>query len=426
MHGQRGMLARSLMAAALLTVIVGQSGYHVARAGSGARASQPITLTLWYWNRSISDALLTQAATQFPTITIQAEKIGGDYNAKLRTALAGQTDVPDIVGLNSDVSTFFPDESQFVNLLDAGAGAVKSQYLGWKWQQGIAPDGKMIAFPMDTGPTALFYRADLFQKAGLPTDPGRVSAMMPTWDAYVQAGKKLQAALPGVHMLDNLNTVFTQIMAQSPQQYEDQAGRFIGDQAPVRRAWDLAAKAHDMGLSAATPGFTPDWNAAIANGKIASFVGAVWMEAILSDAAPATAGHWRVALAPGGAGNNGGSFLAVTTYSQHPKEALAVIMWLESPRNQLRGYTDLALFPSTPSAYSSPAMNQAQSFYGGQDTTTVFAQSARNVKPAYFGPDYDIVNAVFQQGITNIDALNERPQQSWQDTMNEVQRELSH
>jgi len=46
MHGQRGMLARSLMAAALLTVIVGQSGYHVARAGSGARASQPITLTL--------------------------------------------------------------------------------------------------------------------------------------------------------------------------------------------------------------------------------------------------------------------------------------------------------------------------------------------------------------------------------------------
>ncbi len=426
MHGQRGILARSLMAAALLAVIAGQSGYHMARARSAARASQTITLTLWYWNRSISDTLLAQAGKQFPHITIQAEKIGGDYNAKLRTALAGQTDVPDIVGLNSDVSTYFPDESQFVNLLDEGASAVKSQYLGWKWQEAIAPDGKMIAFPMDTGPTALFYRADLFKKAGLPTDPRRVAAVLSTWDAYIQAGKKLQAALPGVHMLDSLNTVFTQVMAQSPQQYENRAGHFIGDQAHVQRAWDLAVKAHDSGLSAATPGSTPDWNAAIADGKTASFVGAVWMKAILGDAAPATAGHWRVARAPGGAGNQGGSFLAVTTYSQHPKEAFAVVKWLESPRNQLRSYADLALFPSTPSDYSSPTMHQAEPFYGGQDTTTVFAQSAKTVKPPYFGPGYDIINAVFQQGITNIDALNERPQQAWRDTLHEVQRELSH
>jgi len=427
MRGRRVILIHSLVAAVLLTALAGQRGTPSARAGSGTRTAPKITLTLWYWNRSIDDAVIAQVDKQFPTISLQAEKIGGNYNAKLRTTLAGQTDVPDIVGLNSDVSTFFPDESQFVNLLDEGAGAVKSQYLGWKWQQGIAPDGKMIAFPMDTGPTALFYRADLFKKAGLPTDPRQVAALMSTWNAYFQAGKKLQAALPKAHMLDSLYfTVFNQVMAQSATQYENKAGRFIGDQAPVQRAWNLAVAAHDMGLSAKSAAFTTDWNAAISDGAIASFVGAVWMKAILQDAALTTAGAWRVARAPGGAGNQGGSFLAVTKYSQHPKEAFAVVKWLESPRNQLRAYVDLALFPSTPSAYSSPAMNHAEPFYGGQNTTPVFALSAKNVKPAYYGADYDIINAIFEQDIINIDTLNEGSQQAWHDTQHEVQRELSH
>jgi len=142
---------------------------------------------------------------------------------------------------------------------------------------------------------------------------------MSTWNAYFQAGKKLQAALPKAHMLDSLYfTVFNQVMAQSATQYENKAGRFIGDQAPVQRAWNLAVAAHDMGLSAKSAAFTTDWNAAISDGAIASFVGAVWMKAILQDAALTTAGAWRVARAPGGAGNQGGSFLAVTKYSQHP------------------------------------------------------------------------------------------------------------
>ncbi|KAF6615885.1 carbohydrate ABC transporter substrate-binding protein, partial [Paenibacillus sp. EKM208P] len=47
-----------------------------------------ITLTLWYWNRSIDDELLAQAEKQFPNIELKTQKIGGDFKAKLKTTLA--------------------------------------------------------------------------------------------------------------------------------------------------------------------------------------------------------------------------------------------------------------------------------------------------------------------------------------------------
>ena len=182
----------------VVLLLFAPTGYGFAQALAPPSAGgHKITLMLWYWNRSIDDSILAQVSRQFPNISLQAEKIGGDYNAKLRTTLAGHSDVPDIVGLNSDISTFFPDEDQFVNLLDYGAGAVRNEYLDWKWKAGIAPDGRMIGFPMDTGPTALFYRVDLFKKAGLPTDPRQVATRLATWDDYFKAGQKLQAALPG-------------------------------------------------------------------------------------------------------------------------------------------------------------------------------------------------------------------------------------
>ena len=37
------------------------------------------------------------------------------------------------------------------------------------------------------------YRTDLFEKAGLPTDRDEVSALWPTWDDYIETGKKFKA-----------------------------------------------------------------------------------------------------------------------------------------------------------------------------------------------------------------------------------------
>lgn len=180
-----------------------------------------ITLTLWYWNRSIDDELIKKVGEEFPDITIKPQKIDGDnYKTKLQTTLAADGG-PDIVAMNDWVNEFIPYSDNFVNLLDYGADEIKNQYLEWKWNYALTPDkNTLIALPMDTGPTALFYRADFFEEAGLPTDPTEVSEQLSTWDDYIAAGEKLKEAT-GLKMFDSSNRVFTQYLAQSEQNYFD-------------------------------------------------------------------------------------------------------------------------------------------------------------------------------------------------------------
>ncbi|OAS89302.1 MULTISPECIES: ABC transporter substrate-binding protein [Metabacillus] len=384
-----------------------------------------VTLTLWYWNRSLDDDLLAKVKEEFPNVNLKPQKIdGAEYKTKLQTTLAAGSGAPDIVAMNDWANEFLPYTDQFVNLLDYGADELKDQYLEWKWNYTLTPDNKtLIALPIDTGPTALFYREDIFAKAGLPTDPAEVSAELSTWEDYIEAGEKVEAAT-GVKMFDSINRVFTQNISQSDSVYFDEEDNFIGDGGNVKKAWDLAVAVHEKGLSANLVDGT-EWNAGMNNGEIASFIGAVWTKKILEDAAPDTAGKWRVARAPGGDGNNGGSFIGITKASKHPEEAYEVIKWLMSPENQLQAYTTMDLFPSTPGVYDDPKMSSEEAFFGNQNTTEIFSQSAENVKPRYFGASYSSVNTMFLDQLTNVANQDLDPDKAWDEVLEQVEKELS-
>jgi cellobiose transport system substrate-binding protein len=415
-------LSLSIVAALLFT-----AGCSSATSGTEENVNdnnEKITLTLWYWNRSIDDDLLAKVGEQFPHIELKAEKIGGDFKAKLMTTLAAGSGGPDIVGLNSWVAEFFPNADKFVNLYEYGADELKPNYLEWKWNQAVTPDGKsLLALPMDTGPTALFYREDLFAKAGLPTDPAEVSQTISTWDDYLEAAKKLQSATDA-SMFDNIDRVFTQVTAQSDKVYFEPTGEFIGDGPHIRKAWDYAAAVSQQNLSAGVDSWTPEWNAMMNNGDVASFIGAVWMKNVLKDAAPDTAGKWRIARAPGGDGNNGGSFIAITKQSKHPKEAYEVIKWLMSPEHQLNSLVTMDLFPATPSVFDNEKMVQPEEFFGGQATNEVFMESAKNVKPAFFGSDFSIADTIFKEELSLVAKQDKDPDQAWQDAIDKINKEL--
>jgi cellobiose transport system substrate-binding protein len=404
----------------------------VLSACASSPANGKIHLTLWYWDRSIDDSLISMIGHQvFPDVQLQAIKIS-DYDNKVRTAMAGHYGVPDILGINSNIATYFPDEDQFADMRTLGADEVRSEYLPWKWNLGIAPDGKMIGFPMDTGPTALFYRADIFAQAGLPTDPQKVSARIKTWDDYLQMAAQLKQATHGKSFaVDNLYNLYTQLMAQSPRQYFDKAtGQYIGDQSYMKQIWDETVKAAEMGVAANIPNTaSTEENQAQSNGQIAAFVAAVWEKQILEEAAPNTAGKWRIAaaptLSPGIAGNNGGSFLAISKECQYPQIAMQIIEWLQSPQNQLTAYKDIQLFPSAISALNDPSMYHSEAFFGGEDTTRYFAAAAKQVPLSYMSPDDGAANTAFSDQLNLVEFSGENPNQGWLAAQQEARREIS-
>lgn len=394
--------------------------------GACSGGSRDQQTSIWYWTASISEKLMDAAPASIPGLSLSRVKIGGDFGARLLTTLAGHTNVPDITAINSDIAVYMPNEDQFLDLYDYGARDLQPLYLDWKWKQGVSPSGRMVGFPMDTGPAALFYRADVYDRAGLPSEPAELAAATKTWEAFLEVGSTLVAKVPKSATIPNIANLFRYVLAQSVPQYVSPDGTYIGDGAHVRRAWDLAVDAGRRKLSAASPDGGGEWNAGIANGRIVSMPGAVWVGVSLMSGAPATAGKWRVAACPGVGGNYGGSFLTITKYCRDPQLAFDFIRWLQSPANQVRGFVDTTLFPSAPSAFDSPALQEKSPFFGGQQTIDVFGPSAKATKPVEFSPFDAIASAPLFEELLNVESLGKDPNRAWSDAHRAAARALDH
>ncbi|MET9274555.1 ABC transporter substrate-binding protein [Kribbella sp. NPDC003557] len=398
--------------------------------GCGSRSSLGGSheLSMWTWVGSVNDDLIGQAEQAIPgfdAMKLAMTRIGSNYKTKVLTALAGKSLVPDIVAINDDVATYFPNSDQFHDLFELGAKDLEKDFLPWKWKLGITPQNKMMAYPMDTGPTALFYRSDVFTKAGIDIDPAAVAELAPDWDTYIALGKKLKQAVPGSAITDNISGIFDYRMAQQPKRYWSPDGQYLGDQDHVRQAFDLAVRVVEEGLSANAQNST-DKNAVVTNGKLVAYNAAVWWAQLgPKNAAPKTKGLWRVTAAPGGAGNRGGSFLAITKYCKNPEAAFAFISWLESAKNQAQAFLDPVLFPSTPASYTDPKLAAPDPFFGGQQIVDVFAESAKKYPGAFFSPYDSIIGTPIGKELVNVEASGKDPDVAWADAQRQIERELT-
>ncbi|HET6737601.1 MAG TPA: extracellular solute-binding protein [Kribbella sp.] len=399
--------------------------------GCGSRSSLggKNELSMWTWVGSVNDDLIGQAEKTIPgydAMKLSMTRIGSNYKTKVLTALAGKSLVPDIVAINDDVATYFPNADQFHDLYELGAKELEKDFLPWKWKWGVTPEGKMMAYPMDTGPTALFYRSDIFTKAGIDIDPAAVAELAPDWDAYIQLGKKLKQAVPGSAITNNIKSVYDYRMAQQSKRYMTSDGQFIGNQDHVREAFDLAVRVVKEGLSANAQNGSTDEDAVVTNGKLVAFSAAVWWAQLgPKNAAPKTKGLWRVTAQPGGPGNKGGSFLGITKYCKDPKAAFAFISWLESAKNQAQAFLDPVLFPSTPASYTDSRLSAPDPFFGGQKIVDVFADSAKKYPGAFFSPYDSLIDTPLGNELVNVETAGKNPDRAWSDAQHQIERELT-
>ena len=412
---RRRLLQASLLAAAGgITAACGDDS-------SKKKSSGPQDIALWYWGGGLSDKVVADAVTQFAAqATIKPSVVGGDFKQKLTTTLAAGRSVPDITGIKGeDIAALLPQAKQFVDLNTLGADKLAAQFLPWKWKQGSTQDGKLIGFPIDIGPTALFYREDLFAKAGLPSKPADVSAQLSTWDAYFAAGVKLHAAAPKSFLVGSVSSIFGVAVGQNTVRFIDSGNKFVGDQDHIRKAWDTALKPFTLGIDAKIN--DNSWNAAVGNGAVAAEVGAAWHALDISQAAPDTKGKWRVAAGPGGPANIGGSFLAIPKASANPELAFQIISWLLSPDNQARGFTDAALFPSSPAAYKLPALTAPDAFFGDQVTIDVFGPAAEKIPIAYEAPGDAAVAVPYYNELVKVEGGKDA-EKGWADAVSQAKQ----
>jgi len=303
---------------------------------------------------------------------------------------------------------------------------MKGDYLDWVMKQSTTKDGKIIGIPTDVGGMAIAYRTDLFKAAGLPTNRDEVSKLWPTWDAFLEVGKKYVQAT-GKPFLDNTSTsIFFQAVNQGSERYYDADHKLSYDKNPqVKAAFDLALKMTAGGISAKITSWSTGWTAGMSKGDFAVVSAPSWMLNAIHTNAPDTAGKWDVAVIPGVSGNWGGSYLAIPKRAKHQKAAWKYVAEMQSPSGQLAHFLSRGSLPTTPSVYSDPSLvAKTDPFFSDAPIGKIYTQSVVGIKPFYIGPEDATVGIELLNAIISVEQGKVAPTDAWTTAMTNVKNAL--
>ncbi|MUK88238.1 extracellular solute-binding protein [Ornithinibacillus sp. L9] len=379
-----------------------------------------VTLNFWVFGATNYEELAKEYEKENPGVKIKVKTSEtDDHHNSLFTSLSAGSGAPDIAMLEIDqLDRFKEAQDRFVNLYDVGAKEVQDQYLDWKWQIGENSDGDFLfGLPTDIGPKAMFYRTDLFEEAGLPTEPDEVEALIQSKEDFIKAGQQIKEKT-GKPLLDSMEMAYRAIIDGAEESFFDEEGNLLieNEGNAVRQAYDLAIELNELGLVGEYEMWTPEWGNAVNNGDFAIELGAAWLKGWMLDNAPDASGKFRIATLPTEfAGNWGGSYIAVPAETEHEEEAYEFVKWLVSPDNQLASFkSDAGLFPSSPDVYEMDEFkNTEDEFFGGQSTAQYFANAAQDISFIYKGTKYKPAHDEILNAMNNVQQQGGDPEEEW-------------
>ncbi|MFJ5543206.1 ABC transporter substrate-binding protein [Micromonospora chalcea] len=393
--------------------------------GCGGSDSESDSKTFEFWsfaniNQKADVDVYTKA---HPDVRVKLTEVGSTTETAqaLTAALAGGK-VPDLVLIQADdLPKFMQSPDNFVDLTTLGAGDIKGNYLDWVMSQATTKDGKIIGVPTDVGGLAVAYRTDLFKAAGLPTDRDEVAKLWPTWDEFINVGKKY-VEKTGKPFVDNTPTsVFFQAVNQGSQRYYSADRKLDYDNEQVKAAFDVTLKAFEAGISAKQGSFSSGWTAAMKKGDYAVVCSPSWMLSQMKTNAPETNGKWDIATIPGGSGNWGGSFLAIPKRAKNAKAAWNYISEMQSPKGQLDHFLMQGSLPTTPSVYTDPQLvGKTDPFFSNAPIGKIYTQSVVGIKPFYFGPQDGPIGTEFLNTLTSVEQGKVNPANAWNTALTNV------
>jgi cellobiose transport system substrate-binding protein len=391
---------------------------------SGDDSGDSNSFEFWSFTEINQQAAVDEYLQDHPDVEVKLTEVGSSVETAqaLTTALAGGK-VPDLVLIQGDDLPQFVEQPQnFRDLRDFGADAIQDDYLDWVISQSIAANGEILGIPTDVGGMAIAYRTDLFAEAGLPTDREEVGELWPTWDAFIETGRTYTEAT-GEPFVDNASTtIFFQAVNQGPMKYYDDDRNLAYDRSPqVRAAFDYSLQAIEAGITARHSSFSSGWRAALAEGDFAVVAAPSWMLNQVRDNAPDTEGLWDIATIPGGAGNWGGSYLAIPARAENPEAAWDYVSEMQSPEGQLAQFVRSGSLPTTPSVYGDPELTSLEDpFFSGAPIGVIYTDSLLGLEPFYIGPDSSAIGQEFLNVVTNVEEGDGDPAQAWDTALTNV------
>ncbi|MFI6320098.1 ABC transporter substrate-binding protein [Nonomuraea sp. NPDC050556] len=361
--------------------------------GSNSESTQK-AITVWSWQGPA--AMMKELVPAFqqanPGITVDVQDIGNPAIwDKITTGMAaGGQGLGDVLHIGVDYLPAyvekFPDG--LADLVPLGADKHKAKFAQGMWET-VSRNGKVYALPWEANSAGFYYRADLFEQAGVDVEA------LENWDQVIEAGIKLKAKT-GVQLFgidkaatqaDSAN-VFQFLMQLQDSFYFDMQGNVTLDTPQAVTAMTIIKKLNDAGLVADMGG---GWNTMISlikKGAVAVQPMPTWFGGIIEESAPDQKGKWKVrlppAVTPGGkvSATVNSTHLAVAGTSKNKEAAYAFAEFvLTRPENQVKIYKGKGIAPALMSAYDDPIFHEPSAFFSGQKKGEVFLEALK--QPSY-------------------------------------------
>ena len=353
-------------------------------------------ITIWAWN--VAARALTEMADifmqKYPKIKVNVQEFGGvQAYEKYGVVLASGKEIPDIMQIESDyVQTFtetypqrFMDLRNYIN--------IEGQVDPSKMSTSYDSEGRLVSIPWDSGPVAMFYRADMFQEAGI--DPNSIV----TYDDFIKAGKQLQEKFPNVKMTgfpysrdDNL---WRCLLVQNEVYFLNSKGEITISSDKAVESISMLKRFIDEGIAMNTV----NWDSSIMankNGDIASYIIGGWWGGTIKDQMPEMKGKWKIMPMPAFTANGlrasslGGSDLSIT--ATDPIKQAAAIEFIKQTLmnvdNQIIMYEKYGLFPSYLPAYDDPRFLKSDDYFGDDYNSTLANITKEIPQVIYTTKDY--------------------------------------
>lgn len=397
---RRGFLGAAATVGALA------AGCGLSRDGKLGDGTGEITVWTWPDNDRTFNETKVFFEKEHPEVKVNVQGFSGNFNSKLLGALVSGTG-PDVAMVEITSVTQFVTKPGFVDLRAAPFKAEQyaDRYADFSWNYAVNPDGgKVSLLPKNTGPGGMFYRRDIFEEVGLPSDPAEVHEAMPDWDTFVEVGKKV--VKKGERwLLDDPAQLVAAIRGQQGVSYFDEDGNPQLANDVFISALELAIKLQSDGIMA--PDTTAQERGAnIGSGKIATIFSGNWFGAFLKvQYAPKDQGKWGVALPPATDGvsafNYGGDFIGILQASNHQLAAWKFVQWVTQSSASLEAMYSRDLYPAWLPALEEDWINKPDPYYGDQNVNEVYSEVSKTMKPPVTNPNDAIANTAFSMAVTD-------------------------
>lgn len=379
---------------------------------SGAGDELSGTVTVWSWDLALVQLQVEAEKFQelHPNVQFQFEEMGtSQVYSKLTTCLQSGIGLPGVVTIEGEQMAKFG--SKFPGkFYDFTARVDPADYLPVKIGEATV-DGKLLAWPWDSAPCALYYRTDLFEQAGVD------AASIVTWDDLIAAGKQIQQKT-GVDMLPlpttYNDTLYRLMLMQQGTFYFDHEGNTIVDSTESIRAMSMIQKLYQSGITYDQNSWD-DFVAAITGSKVACAPDAVWEAGTFIDSAADQSGKWAVmelprfdADVPVKGSSNGGSVVAVPTDCESPEAAAAFVEFAMTDMDT-SGFTERTIYPSYIPLLNDPVFGEGLDYFGGQPIYELFGKVGQDVTQVNYTENFAEAIDLAKNAVTKVTLNGEDP-----------------